>query len=164
MNKEQSLLLAIRHQLSVLGYSENEINEYDGKIEKFVDGLIFDLSYEVLDTVVPVPGVEYKYYMHINDPAFNKNWAYDALMCTFESECDWDRAVEHEDIATCKLIIAEVEKFCQTHRVPSSVVDFYKETPKKLIKPDWDDLQYVCIVDAFCDQGVSEYVDGITGQ
>ena len=29
MKKENSILLAIRHQLSVLGYSEQEINDQD---------------------------------------------------------------------------------------------------------------------------------------
>lgn len=46
MNNEQSLLLAIRHQMSVLGYSESDINAQDQAIEHFTKLLIQSVEKE----------------------------------------------------------------------------------------------------------------------
>jgi hypothetical protein len=167
MTKEQSLLLAIRHQMSVLGYSESEINLQDEEISKFtsniVKGIDFSRKPEVTEITYPD---SYKYYMHINDPEFS-TWGHDALMCTFESDSDWEHALDNEDIAACCAIIAEVETFCQTHRVPKAVVNFYRNMPKRLVNPNWFKLRWNTvdgIVDAYCDEDASEHVDGITGE
>jgi len=79
MNKEQSLLLAVRHQLSVLGYSEAVIDWAEPKISNFcalcIDGADYQTTY--LDAVkqdivkASMPAVEsskYSYYMYINNP------------------------------------------------------------------------------------------------
>jgi hypothetical protein len=165
MNKEQSLLLAIRQQLSALGYSESEINLQDEEISKFTSNIVkgIDFSRKLEVTEITHPD-SYKYYMHINDPNFSK-WPHDALMCTFES--DWLRALENEDIAACNAIILNVETFCKTHRVPKAVVNFYRNMPARLVNPDWFNLRWNSsngIVDAYCDDDESYYVDGITGE
>ena len=167
MNKEQSLLLAIRHHMSALGYSEQEIDLQDDVISNFTNLLVksAEIGRQPQATTVTHPG-DYKYYMHINDPSFS-TWEHDALMCTFESDSDWERALDNKDIAACCAIIAEVATFCQTHRVPSAVVNFYHNMPKRLVIPDWFKLRYNTvngIVDAYCDEDKSEYVDGITGE
>ena len=163
MRNEQSLLLAVRHQLSALGYTESEIDAQDSAIEHFAKLVINSINLERRRQTYKPDTTGYEYYMHINDPNFS-TWEHDALMSTFDSPSDWSLAVERKDLATCNAIIGEVEKFCKTHRVPSAVVDFYKEMPALLAVEAWNELQYNGIVDAYCDEDSSEYVDGITGE
>lgn len=163
MNNEQSLLLAIRHHMSVLGYTESDIDSKEVMTQRFATDLIMSLT-----TPVPIKSshnTAYEYYMHINDPNFNGGGcSYDALMCTFESESDWEEAVYARDTETCNAIIAQVTEFCKTHRVPSAVVDFYKKMPKYVATRNWAELEeYIGIVDAYCDEDADEYVDGVTG-
>jgi len=106
---------------------------------------------------------KYKYYMHINNAAFSPNHTFDAIMSTFESGSDWDKAVRAQDTATCIAIIKAVTEFCKTHRVPSAVVDFYRTMPRYLNKKMWKKMVYNGIVDAYADEDADEYVDGITG-
>jgi hypothetical protein len=164
MNNEQSILLTIRHQMSTLGYSEDEINLQDESISHFTKLLVNSINLErKRKTQLSAPNSEkYKYFMHINNPDFNRSWAHDALMSCFDS--DWGVAVTTRDIDTCIAIVREVTEFCKTHRVPSSVVDFYKNTPALLAADNWKDLRYNGIVDAYCDEDKSEYVDGVTGE
>ena len=164
MNNEQSLLLAIRHQMSVLGYSESDINAQDQAIEHFAKLLIQSVDIEKRAQMITPSTVGYKYYMHINDPNFS-TFEHDALMCTFESESDWVNAVRNKDIDTCIAIHREVEKFCKTHKVPCAVFDFVKSTPVKLATQNWKTLnECPYIVDAYCDEDSDEYVDGVTGK
>lgn len=164
MNNEQSLLLAIRHQMSVLGYSESDIDAQDQAIEHFAKLLIQSVDIEKRAQMVTPSTVGYKYYMHINDPNFS-TFDHDALMCTFESESDWIKAVRNKDIDTCIAIHREVEKFCKTHKVPCAVFDFVKSTPVKLATQNWKTLnECPYIVDAYCDEDSDEYVDGVTGK
>lgn len=164
MNNEQSLLLAIRHQMSVLGYSESDIDAQDQAIEHFAKLLIQSVDIEKRAQTVTPSTVSYKYYMHINDPNFS-TFEHDALMCTFESDSDWIKAVRNKDIDTCIAIHREVEKFCKTHKVPCAVFDFVKSTPVKLATQNWKTLnECPYIVDAYCDEDSDEYVDGVTGK
>lgn len=164
MNNEQSLLLAIRHQMSVLGYSESDINEQDQAIEHFAKLLIQSVDIKNRAQTVTPNTSGYNYYMHINDPNFS-TWEHDALMCTFESDSDWVKAVRNKDIDTCIAIHQEVDKFCKTHKVPCAVFDFVKSTPTKLATQNWKTLnECPYIVDAYCDEDSDEYVDGVTGK
>lgn len=160
MKNEQSLLLAVRHQLSALGYAESEIDSQDSAITHFTKLIVNSIDLERHRQTYKPDTSGYEYYMHINDPNFS-TWEHDALMSTFEA--DWPEAIYRKDMATCNAIIGEVEKFCQTHRVPAAVVDFYKDTPALLAVEAWDKIEYTGIVDAYCDEDASEYVDGITG-
>ena len=80
MNKEQSLLLAVRHQLSVLGYSEAVIDWAEPKISNFcalcIDGADYQTNYldavkqDIVKASMPVvESSKYSYYMYINNPA-----------------------------------------------------------------------------------------------
>lgn len=162
MNKEQSLLLAIRHHMSALGYSESDIDAQDSTIEHFSKLIIQSVEYEN-HVRTYTPNTEgYQYYMYINDPGFSE-MEHDALTCTFDS--DWEKAVRNKDIDTCIAIHREVEKFCKTHKVPCAVFDFVKSTPAKLATQNWKTLnECPYIVDAYCDEDSDEYVDGITGK
>ena len=164
MNNEQSLLLAIRHQMSVLGYSESDINAQDQAIEHFTKLLIQSVDIEKRAQTVKPNTAGYNYYMHINDPNFS-TWEHDALMSTFESDSDWVNAVRNNDIDTCIAIHQAVAEFCKTHQVPCSVFDFVQETPIKLKTLNWKELE-PCpyVVGAYCDDGVEDYVDGVTGK
>jgi hypothetical protein len=166
MNKEQSLLLTIRYHLSALGYSEQEIDQQEIAILHFAKLLFKSIPERQPDPVVIAPvqnNDKYEYYMHINDPNFSE-WEHDALMSTFDGE--WDMAVESRDLDTCNKIIQEVATFCKTHRVPSGVFDFLQDIPPMLVTLNWKEIQNYCpyIVDAYCDEDESEYVDGITGR
>jgi hypothetical protein len=69
------------------------------------------------------------------------------------------------DIDTCIAIHQEVAKFCKTHRVPWGVFDFVQKTPIKLKTLNWKELEHCpYIVDAYCDDDVEDYVDGVTGK
>ena len=162
MNKEQSLLLAIRHHMSALGYSESDINAQDSAVEHFAKLIIQSVEYEN-HVRTYTPNTEgYQYYMYINDPGFSE-MEHDALTCTFDS--DWEKAVYARDIDTCIAIHQEVAKFCKTHRVPWGVFDFVQKTPIKLKTLNWKELEHCpYIVDAYCDDGVEDYVDGVTGK
>jgi hypothetical protein len=164
MKNEQSLLLAVRHQMSALGYTESEINAQDSAIEHFAKLVVASIDLERRRTSCKPDTTGYKYYMHINDPNFS-TWEHDALMCTFESESDWKNAVRNKDIDTCIAIHREVEIFCKTHRVPCAVFDFVKSTPANLATQNWKTLnECPYIVDAYCDEDSDEYVDGVTGE
>jgi hypothetical protein len=80
MNKEQSLLLAVRHQLSVLGYSEAVIDWAEPNITNFcalcIDGADWQSKHleafkqDVLRAAVTiVESSKYSYYMYINNPS-----------------------------------------------------------------------------------------------
>ena len=170
MKKENSILLAIRHQLSVLGYSEQEINDQDASILYFAELLVKSIpshdtpEFKIINITHPA---DYLYYMRINTPEDGK-WEHDALMSTFESDSDWERAVNNKDLGACQSIVLEVEKFCQSNRVPSAVFNFVNKLSKKIKQSDsniWNALKdSFYIVDAYCDEDKDEYVDGITGK
>ena len=170
MKKENSILLAIRHQLSVLGYSEQEINGQDESILYFAGLLVKSIpshdtpEFKVINITHPA---DYMYYMRINTPEDGK-WEHDALMSTFESDSDWERAVNNKDLGACQSIVLEVEKFCQSNRVPYAVFKFVNKLSKKIKQSDsniWNALKdSFYIVDAYCDEDKDEYVDGITGK
>ena len=164
MKNEQSLLLAVRHQLAALGYTESEIDAQDSAIEYFAKLVVNSIDLERRRTTHNVDTTGYDYYMHINDPNFS-TCEFDALMSTFESDSDWVNAVRNKDIDTCIAIHQEVAKFCKTHRVPYAVFDFVQTTPAKLATQNWKTLnECPYIVDAYCDEDPDEYVDGITGE
>jgi hypothetical protein len=183
MNKEQSLLLAVRHQLSVLGYSEAVIDWAEPKISNFcalcIDGADYQTTY--LDAVkqdivkASMPAIEsskYSYYMYINNtsaapmPSYHdasswehyKNKDHGFIFDTFESESDWQNALAEKDVVVLKEIYDEVVKFAVTKPVPGEVVSFIKNTPALIATLDWDALAYNGIVDAYCDQDADEYV------
>ena len=170
MKKENSILLAIRHQLSVLGYSEQEINDQDESILYFAGLLVKSIpghdtpEFKIINITHPA---DYLYYTRINTPEDGK-WEHDALMSTFESDSDWERAVNNKDLGACQSIVLEVEKFCQSNRVPSAVFNFVNKLSKKIKQSDsniWNALKdSFYIVDAYCDEDKDEYVDGITGK
>lgn len=170
MKKENSILLAIRHQLSVLGYSEQEINDQDESILYFAGLLVKSIpghdesKFKVINIT---HAADYIYYMHINDPKFSE-WEHDALMSTFESNADWERAIDNKDLGACQAIVLEVEKFCQSNRVPHAVFNFVNKLSKKIKQSDsniWNALtDSFYIVDAYCDEDKDEYVDGVTGK
>jgi hypothetical protein len=163
MNKEQSLLLAIRCQMSILGYSESDIDSCESEIDKFAKSIIQHADSKFINQPCTPNTHGYQYYMHINNPLFS-TWEHDALMSTFDGG-EWSRAVEERDINTCTAIYKEVAEFCKTHRVPDGVFNFVQTTLAKLIAQDWDALERCpYIVDAYCDQGRDEYVDGVTGK
>ena len=179
--KEQSILLALRYQLAALGYPESVIDSQDDVILNFAKMLI--ASSEIVNqpkTLKTTPARTesddtYKYYMYINNPdactwlddiyADRKEWVDSYrksikgfIFDTFESDSDWDTAVETNDLDTLQEIYEEVLKFCKTNPVPHEVITFIKETPKRLAKQDWRNLKYNGIVDAYCDQSVDEFV------
>ena len=170
MKKENSILLAIRHQLSVLGYSEQEINDQDESILYFAGLLVKSIpghdepEFKVINITHPA---DYLYYTRINTPEDGK-WEHDALMSTFESDSDWERAVNNKDLGACQSIVLEVEKFCQSNRVPYAVFKFVNKLSKKIKQSDsniWNALNdSFYIVDAYCDEDKDEYVDGVTGK
>jgi hypothetical protein len=165
MNKEQSLVMAIRCQMAILGYSESDIDSQELEIEKFAKSIIQSVESEFISQTHTPDVKGYQYYMYINDLTFNNQWEHDALMSTFDGDSEWGRAVDERDIDTCCAIYKEVSEFCKTHRVPYEVFDFVQSTPAKLIAQDWTALeQCPYIVDAYCDQDEDEYVDGITGK
>ncbi len=170
MKKENSILLAIRHQLSVLGYSEQEINDQDESILYFAGLLVKSIpghdesKFKIINITHPA---EYLYYTRINILEDGK-WEHDALMSTFESDSDWERAVNNKDLGACQAIVLEVEKFCQSNRVPYAVFKFVNKLSKKIKQSDsniWNALNdSFYIVDAYCDEDKAEYVDGVTGK
>jgi len=170
MKKENSILLAIRHQLSVLGYSEQEINDQDESILYFAGLLVKSIpghdtpEFKIIKITHPA---DYLYYTRINAPEDGK-WKHDALMSTFESDSDWERAVNNKDLGACQSIVLEVEKFCQSNRVPYAVFKFVNKLSKKIKQSDsniWNALNdSFYIVDAYCDEDKDEYVDGFTGE
>jgi hypothetical protein len=150
--------------MAILGYSESDIDSCEAEIEKFAKSIIQSVDARFISQRVIVPNTKgYKYYMHINDTLYN-TWEHDAMMSTFDGG-EWSRAVEERDIDTCCAIYKEVAEFCKTHRVPREVFDFVQTTSAKLIAQDWNSLERCpYIVDAYCDQGRDEYVDGVTGK
>ena len=71
MKKEQSLLLMIRHQLSVLGYSEDIIESQEPAIANFCKLLVESAEFELARneiTDMEISNNTYKYYMYINNP------------------------------------------------------------------------------------------------
>lgn len=170
MKKENSILLAIRHQLSVLGYSETEIDEQDASILYFAGLLVksipghANIEFKAINITHPA---DYMYYMHINTSIYSK-WEHDALMSTFESDSDWERAVNNKDLGACQSIVLEVEKFCQSNRAPLAVFNFVNKLSKKVKQSDsniWNALNdSFYIVDAYCDENKDEYVNGVTGK
>jgi hypothetical protein len=64
MNSEQSILLTIRHQMSTLGYSEDEINLQDESISHFTKLLVNNINLErKRKTQLTAPNSEkYKYF------------------------------------------------------------------------------------------------------
>ena len=180
--KEQSILLTLRHQLAALGYPESVIDSQEDVILNFSKMLI--TSADIVNqpkTLKTTPARTesddtYMYYMYINNPAActwleemypdKKEWIDSYrnsikgfIFDTFESDCDWDRAVNAKDIDTCQEIYDEVLKFCKTNPVPHEVITFIEKTPNRLANRDWRELQYNGIVDAYCDQSVDEYVN-----
>ena len=165
MNKEQSLLMAIRCQMSILGYSESDIDAREMDIERFAKSIIQSVETEYKQRVYVPNAKGYKYYMYINDPVFTNRFDSDALSSTFDGDSEWEHAVAERDIDTCTAIYKEVAEFCKTHRVPPGVFDFVRETPAKLIACDWEALEQTpYIVDAYCDYCEADYVDGLTGK
>lgn len=187
MNKEQSLLLAVRHQMSVLGYSEKVIDWAEPKIANLcaliIDGADYhQASIELFKQDFPFLDMgdssKYSCYMYINNPAAAplpsyydvsnlgdiaswenyKNSDHGFLFDTFETDSDWQTALAEKDVTVLKLIYDEVVKFALTKPVPKSVVSFIKNTPAHIEMLKWDQLEYNGIVDAYCDEDVSEYV------
>ena len=181
MEKEQSLLLMIRHQLSVVGYSEDIIESQEPAIANFCKLLVESAEFELVRneiTNTEISNNTYKYYMYINNPAdfpkpdhidlTNPNAAawFDSykfsdrgiIFDTFETDSDWQIAVESRDIAALTAIYNEVVKFAKTRPVPLEIVRFIENTPKRIISRNWDNLMYNGIVDAYCDQSRDEYV------
>jgi hypothetical protein len=189
MNKEQSLLLAVRHQLSVLGYSEAVIDWAEPKISNFcalcIDGADHQTNYlnavkqDIVKASMPtVESSKYSCYMYINNPSaaplpshydvsnlgdiasweHYKNSDHGFLFDTFETESDWQTALVEKDVVVLKSIYDEVVKFAVTKPVPEEVVSFIKNTPAYIATLNWSALEYNGIVDAYCDQDVSEYV------
>lgn len=180
MHLEQSLLLAIRHQLSVFGYSESVIDSQESEITNFCESLIQSADHEMrrdklnIDADIP----KYKYYMYINNPvdmpfptwqdpndpkasAWFNDYRFGKrgiIFDTFESDQDWDRALRSRDVATLTAIYDEVVKFAKTTPVPSDVVRFIEDTPKNIANEDWESLKWNHIVDAYCDYDEDEYV------
>lgn len=181
MKKEQSLLLMIRHQLSVLGYSEDIIESQEPAIANFCKLLVESAEFELARneiTDMEISNNTYKYYMYINNPddfpkpdyidliepsaaAWFDSYKFSdfgIIFDTFETDSDWQLAVESRDIAALTAIYNEVVKFAKTRPVPAEVVRFIENTPKKIISKNWNDLMYNGIVDAYCDQSRDEYV------
>ncbi len=181
--KEQSILLTIRRQLSTLGYSESIIDSQTDVIENFANQLISsaDILHTALfakESITELDATrrpEYKYYMYINNPSActwldeeylnSPEWAESYrnsirgfIFDTFESECDWEMALEARDLNTLHAIYGEVYEFCKTNPVPSEVESFLQNTPKLLAARNWDELRYNGIVDAYCDQDTAEYI------
>jgi hypothetical protein len=186
MQKEQSLMMAMRYQLSMLGYPETVIDMQDPAISNFCKLLIQSAELEVKrndPNKLSQPNSMYEYYMYINNPdawdssaydsvsAEQAEWAksyresdYGFLFDTFESDSDWYKAVQHRDIDTLNLIYNEVVTYCKHKKVPYDVYLFVKNTPELLAKKNWADLEYTGIVDAYCDDDQDEYVNGFTGE
>lgn len=194
MQKEQSLLLALRYHLSTLGYPESVIESQDPVISNFSKLLIQSVELEskrCADNVesnlteLPAATDNYKYYMYINNPDAWDSSEYDSksiqsaewaksyrysdhgfLFDTFETDSDWERAINAQDIQTLNAIYNEVVEHCKRKKVPYEVYSFVRDTPALLKNPDWKQLKhkYFGIVDAYCDQDVDEYVDGFTGK
>ena len=192
MQKEQSLLLALRYHLSTLGYPESVIESQDPAISNFSKLLIQSVELESKRsadnvesnlTELPPATDNYKYYMYINNPDAwdsseydsksiqSANWAksyrysdHGFLFDTFETDSDWQIALEARDVNTLNAIYNEVVTHCKHKKVPWAVYDFLKKTPMLLAKQVWNELKYNGIVDAYCDEDPSEYVDGFTGK
>jgi hypothetical protein len=187
MNKEQSLLLAIRHQMSVLGYSKKVIGWAEPKIANLcallIDGAdAHQLSVELFKQDFPFLDMsdssKYSCYMYINNPAgaplpsyYNasdakqvnswehyKNSDHGFIFDTFESGSDWQTALAEKDVTVLKLIYDEVVKFAEAKPVPQEIVNFIKNTPAYIATLNWSALEYNGIVDAYCDQDADEYV------
>jgi hypothetical protein len=187
MNKEQSLLLAVRHQMSVLGYSKKVIGWAEPKIANLcallIDGADYhQASVELFKQDFPFLDMsdssKYSCYMYINNPAaaplpsyydvsnlgdiasweHYKNSDHGFLFDTFETDSDWQTALAEKDVVVLKEIYDEVVKFAVTKPVPGEVVSFIKNTPTLIATLNWDALQYNGIVDAYCDQDADEYV------
>jgi len=119
--KEQSILLALRYQLATLGYSELVIDQQDAAILNFAKLLIAsaDIVSQPKWTKTKPARIEsddtYKYYMYINNPdacmwleemypdkpewidSYRKSIK-GFIFDTFESDCDWDTALEYNGI------------------------------------------------------------------
>jgi hypothetical protein len=178
MTKEQCLLLAVRHQLSVLGVEESIIDSNDASIFNFCKLLVQSIELEtkqksVSTVVAPLDPSKYKYYMYINNPqafpgseSYPEEWLkgykdsdHGIIFDTFESNSDWTIAVESRDVATMKAIYDEVVKFAKSRPVPQDLVNFIECTPTNITNRNWNALSdYNGIVDAYCDEGEDEYV------
>ncbi len=187
MNKEQRLLVAVRHQMLVLGYSEKVIGWAEPKIANLcaliIDGADYhQASTELFKQDFPFLDMDdsskYSCYMYINNPIAAplpsyydvsnlgdiaswenyKNSDHGFLFDTFETDSDWQTALAEKDVTILKAIYDEVVKFALIKPVPREVVSFITNTPTYIATLNWSALEYNGIVDAYCDQDADEYV------